>query len=828
MIRKRLMAFGIIFSIFLGCIQVCAADEKGYSAEEVDALSALNIMVGYSGNKFSQNGKLTRNEFVNMVCNLTTDKAFEGSKLTDEAADTAEALGIDTSGRNDEKSGITYGDALKMTLDALGYKYYASVRGGYEKAAKAADINLADYKAGAALTKGKAARLLYEAINAKIVRVNKIDGDNVWFDIVDDATVLSEMRKIDKVEGLADANNITALTDGDKKADDAFSIDGKTYKTDSDRYNSLLGMNVTAWVKDDSLVYAMRDRTRTQTLTIDLKEVDGIDADCRKLTYYKDDARKATVNISKIVRVIYNGKAYEEYTSDDFLSKQGKITLIDNNSDKVYDVVKIDSYKTMVTDTVYAEGQIFGKYTYKGALTDIDLEDNDYTILKNNKKVKFGELKEWDVLDVYESKGDKNKYIFIEVSRNTAEGTLDVSEDDKVKIDGKEYELTNALQRAIEENDLKAPAVKVGSKYKIYIDCSGRIAAWSIINSDTKYALVIALSESKIFDDSDLKIKMLTDDNRIGEYYFSDRTKFNGSKTSNSDIYKSLAPDGKAVQQLIEYTLNDEGEISSVKTAQETEESNPKVFTKTARKKGTYYINDNSLSQSKFVGSKALIFFVSKLTYKGEEQEPTYSVMTRGALYDWTTYNYVAYNIDDFGESNLFVMYEEGEPSFSDYNPLFLVREKGSILSGGEAVDVMYGTLMSDADRAVIDKTGKLFADVKRGDILKIGFDRGGIPSFEKIYNFTDDGSEDLENVWPGNTNITIKGYVQKVDIAGRRFIVGDKKQTVRWFWDIPINIYDVKRDKVEKGSLNDIKKGDYAVMRMIQCQLREIVLIRR
>ena len=842
MLKIRTMIVGIIFSIFIGSFQVYAADKAAYKAEEIDALAALGIMVGYRGDNFISEAKMTRNEFTNMVCNLAVDEAFAGTELSDEARSVAVGLGLDINQTETDKTEMTEGEALKMVMDALGYKTYAALSGGsmrgYEKAAQMADIDLPDgYKAEETLTKGVAAQLLYEAISGKaMLRYSGYENGAVNFTLDKDITILSERRKIYKISGLVDRNNITALTAANDDVDDKFSINDIVYQTNSDRYNDLLGMNVTAWIKDDDndgigdmLIHAMQNEKKNAIKTIDLMDVDSMTADCRQLTYFNENDRLVTAKISNTVRVIYNEKAWMHYASSDFLNKTGTIILIDNDRDGSYDVAKINAYQTMVTESVYLDDdsdcEVVGKYTYDGALNRIKLEDRNYKITMDGSPIDLKELREWDVLDVYESKEETSKYFVIQVSRKTAEGTLQSFSEDSVIIEEKEYEITNALLEAIENKDMKAPSVRVASKYKIYLDCSGRIAAWTLLEVRSKYALLI-----KIYSDEELNygMKILNDENDIERYDLATKIKYNGVSQKVESVVEILAPEYKVTPQVIEYTINNSGQVNSIRTAVQTNVVDDDMFTASAKIYGTYCAGDKGFDGRVFVDDDALIFSVLKTD---GNDDSNYSVVKPSVFSDGGWYEYIAFNRDEYGASNLFLFYEDvgASATSSARENMFVVDSKAEAYLGDDVVEVLYGMRNGLTKVAVSDKTRTAFAGLKRGDVVNVTIDALGNPHVYKIYNYTEDASGDIESSNINEWNSRTMGYIQNVDMSGQRFIIGDTaKRTLRWFWDPWVYIYDAKDNRTYMGTINDLRVGDYAIVRTYNRQIHELVIIRR
>ncbi|HPT36376.1 MAG TPA: S-layer homology domain-containing protein, partial [Bacillota bacterium] len=268
---KRLIATALAAAMILGLVSVGFAasfeDTEGFEFEaSVLRLADLGIISGYPDGTFKPDNLVTRAEFAKMiVCMLGLEsaaKSLEGEAVpfADVDADhwaagyinVAQMMGI-VNGYEDgtfrPEGNITYAEALKMVLAAMGYSEdgFLVVRWPATWIAKAIELELdkdLTIVSGLPITRGEVAKLFDNSLTKKHVVVK--DGEFVERDPA--VTFMSKL-KVNYIEGqVIDSPELWSNKSGKVKI---------RYKTDNggvetlpfaiDDYEGLLGHNVRVW-----------------------------------------------------------------------------------------------------------------------------------------------------------------------------------------------------------------------------------------------------------------------------------------------------------------------------------------------------------------------------------------------------------------------------------------------------------------------------------------------------------------------------------------------------------------------------------------------------
>ena len=170
------------------------SDIKGTSIEkEVKFLSALNIMRGYPDGKFLPYENITRAEFATVAVKLTgTDVHVSENTFSDVSKDHWAYNAIEACYENGLINGveegvyapeeyITYEQAIKIMVCAVGYDALAKKRGGYPDGYISVATQLGMLKGvsntDGMITRGDIAKLVYQTLFAKMMSADYMEGD---------------------------------------------------------------------------------------------------------------------------------------------------------------------------------------------------------------------------------------------------------------------------------------------------------------------------------------------------------------------------------------------------------------------------------------------------------------------------------------------------------------------------------------------------------------------------------------------------------------------------------------------------------------------------
>ncbi|MBQ2889617.1 MAG: S-layer homology domain-containing protein, partial [Clostridia bacterium] len=248
--------------------------EKSVQEKAIEKVTALKIMEGYEENGeivFKPENQITKLEFVVALFCAISDKR----DLVNVDADTPfvditashwacgyinEAISLniieaDSLFFNPDVK-LVLKDAIKILLDSMGYKEYASVKGdglsGYmELCTRLKMSNGISTGFNDALTRGEAAILLSNAIDINIMEINGVVGDDFSYEVSETRTIISQMRNIYKVKGTVIANEFTSINQSGATNYAAVKIDSELYLQGNTDIYKELGMLVEAYYVDD-------------------------------------------------------------------------------------------------------------------------------------------------------------------------------------------------------------------------------------------------------------------------------------------------------------------------------------------------------------------------------------------------------------------------------------------------------------------------------------------------------------------------------------------------------------------------------------------------
>lgn len=596
------LAFAMILS--MGAISTFAYSdvEAGTKTDEaVTILSNLNILKGYEDGTFKPDETVTRAEMAAIICRtLGYESQAESSKGTtvfnDVAGDhwasgyvnVAQAQGIINgygNGQFGPEDKVTYEQAVKMIVSALGYDLVAAQKGGYPTGylavASAEGITKnANGKVGDPAKRSSIAILTYNSLEVRLMDQTSwstgSDGDK--YGKLDD-TILSKYLEVDKYEGVVTAtpatNTAGTTYDSTKKPEATIGsakkveyINGKLEKTavspqvakagkvDTD---GLLGKYVVAYIGEDDAtgddtIFAIALNENKNTVT-KLSATQLVDSDEK----YGDAATTNTIGYKAIgstkiqdLTVAAGAKVTKNFanvSSSDFTNQNtaelkaivgrgGVIELICNDNDSEIEYINVISYaREAVVEKVKEANGVYKFDCYKGSLPKIDTEDDDYKyiIYKDGEVVDAKALAANDTVDYFDVSSDSNYQIFYASSKTVtgAVSSYDTVENN-VTIGGVDYDLSSY-------SGLTAAKLS-GEEGTFYLNVDGQIAHNETAPTQSgKYAYALAVYDETSGVDTGSYIQVVLADGTVAEYKISDTAKV--VTDDNTDVAVNTATD---------------------------------------------------------------------------------------------------------------------------------------------------------------------------------------------------------------------------------------------------------------------------------------------
>lgn len=838
--KKRILllftAFILMLNMFNANISFAQANEE---TKYIDLLKKLDIWVSYTSENFESQRNMYRGEYIKSVLNIVMNQKSEGVELSQSQIDHAVSLGLIADKNNvDPSLPIKMQDAIKVSVNAMGYNVLAEQYGGYPfghlKIANRLDLLLGinaspeDY-----LTREEAARLIYNTALGAPLRTYAYTGNGISYsDVYGDVTMLEYYRNIIKVSGIVTATPSSNLYSEYGIDKGTIRIENKIYPTKLTNLDDLIGMRIDAYVQKnksarEEVLHIEVDNPR-ETIKIYSEDIQSVSSNLRSLTYYDHNNSTKTVEINAGKAIFYNGVLYEDCTSADFQVSGGIVELIDNDKNtEGYDVVKIWVAKHILVDGISVEESlILNLITYDSSFLSLKLDEACSLIQHEGKIIEVSELKRFDLLEVFIPKNSLSKYVKVVVCRNTVSGNLESSNTDGVIINGTKYEFSPEYDKATTNGEKYAPEPQVGKNYRVFLDSCDRICAVEVDDEGIVYGLVTNVAyQNKGFQEK-AYIRVLTWEDRWVEYSVSEKLQVNATPCKLSDLKLTL---GNSVQML-KLDINAKGEIRNIWTATETTDIGLEGFTVKPEQKENFYSGNNSFRDNVYISANPKIFVKYTNSLLTGEDEKDYFVTDLSFLKHTYQYNFRAYNIDEYNCSELFYI------ELPDTYDVVLKQEVYGFLvetveehvdSQGNDVTKLYGGYGSSG-MMILPVVDDAADGINSGDfILPVIDEQGNLKAYTKIYSLLD-GEIERYPISCYERDGWVFGHINKLDIANKRCLIGTENRPYVWSAaNVPVYIYYQRTGFITKTTTADMEIGDYVIMHYLRATLREIIIIK-
>lgn len=489
-------------------------------------------------------------------------------------------------------------EIISILISALGYKSLAVELGGYPTGYNTLALRFD-------LLSGVSAKVGDEAIKYRdfaIIIRNFLDakpieavsyGSNAEYK-KSDRTILDDIlsrKKLRMIEGVMDSFK----SNGDEANKYVLSIDGVWYEGDSAAYGECLGYSVIAFAKDEGrniLTAVQKDSKKNETLEI--PQSDLTDVSDAGVIYYKNNKRNE-IKFSETPVVIKGGEVLNVQSEGDLEPINGKLILIDNNSDGEYDFIYVESKEYFEVERTGDQNNVIflkdDKYSGSSLIyiAPYDASRNHKLVNANGEELNFSDIKSGDYISVSGSK-DRNSMKITVLNKPTVSKVERIGGYDKagVEVGGVFYEYAKRADGSyiVEDSDLK-----LNSDMELVTDGEILVAAKEKKTKD-EFGFVIAARRGGSFE-SRVQYKILASDNKIYTGWLTDKVKFNGSRVDSENVnFKINVP--------VKYTIDQNGDIDSVEELEQYGEketrkwnSDTSVFT-SLRYNYPLFIDDNT------------------------------------------------------------------------------------------------------------------------------------------------------------------------------------------------------------------------------------------
>lgn len=708
---------------------------------------------------------------------------------------------------------VTYEQALKMIVCTLGYASFAEQQGGYPTGyqTQAAALGLTKGISGTAFSdpapRGVIAQIVNNALEVEMKEYNSATGAYES----STKTLLNDYLGVKKFKGeLAGvgehvtANCVGTLLPGQIQLVDVsnpleyVTIDYTKYTEDVTEMTKHLGKLITVYYEqkrtsDEPVLVAIDDETTKNTeYVINSSDIDSISSSSIK--YYAEGASSAksvAVNFNDVT-IRYNGKvvsgttklrnknytsAADKYTTavysaadavKEWLSPDseffiyGDVVLLDRESDGKVDDIQINDYQTIValTAPTTKDYKISDKLkTGNSLILNPNSTTYSSTITKNDKSVSITSISANDVI-LYAESIDENLYTLY-VTNNKVSGKVTMLNGDRIKIDGKEYRLSDTCRNYIKSKQSGAE-ITTNQKVELYTDKYNTLVFGEVeAEKAQEYAYITTAYEEKGTGDQYISAYLPSKSSSgVVNYKLRDRVTVNGSSVSASEAVSRLAvtaaytnkdltdstlknkiygasytPSAADYQysQLARIDFNSSGEVSSIITmdSDTTEATNENVSTlERCRDLQEYTYGSNTFrgTGTQFsINSSTVIIYVP-----GDRAKSGVSKKTSSAFSISEKYYVEAYDVNSSRYAGVVILYGTGASKTvptktTEYS---IVAD----VPGGKYEDVLETdiNILSLYKGASTDLKEELtadnveFANVKVGDVIQYSYDKDG------------------------------------------------------------------------------------------------------
>lgn len=705
-------------------------DREALLCEYGDVLSSVYPqLISYD----DMQANVTRRDFLVMLTNLTAGMdypvyhGFADVNPSDTALCSALGFAVETglvsvsdTFRPDDY--ISYPEMFKMAVVTAGYDMLAKQSGGwpsgYAALADRTNLNENISCTDGTVTAADAYILLFNVITVNFMEQTSF-GITEEYTVAQGKTILESRYGVQVIEGIVNADSITGLTDASAaNAGNEITIGTQTfYNTTS---NSYLGFNVRGyWRKNGAVreIIALRKLDNTDVFVSEFK---------MKGTYTLEntlpDGKTKNYSLCKSYMILLNDVASPYVDLADYEARSDvTLHIIDNNNDRLYDVVKIYEWKHMQIGKIDAVNMLL--FDDNPATSVLDLhKDNSiseiYSFENGSlKKIEFSDLEADDVITYIISSNPNAATLFRSSVKFT--GKLDEfnSDDNTILMAGQSYELTPYATQNFGNFTL-------GANVTVAIDATGRAVSIIQTASDWQYAYIVASGSNDVFG-SDYKVKLFTQSAKMEIFDLADKVYVDDTPKSPKEFYDIEQALGDA-DRMMKFSLNSEGKINAVDFAVAASADLPFTESNPERNSLTLYYNDTYEKGAKgtfgtaFVADGSTLIFQIPESQEFKNSEEYYMIKSYSSYRNG--YMHVrAYDIEPGkAPKAMLVLRDDRVPAIDAYSGAELLLEiTDGLNADGEVCKLMktYGT--SGSNTYYVDNSVDTSSFVP-GDLLAI------------------------------------------------------------------------------------------------------------
>ena len=785
-------------------------------AQAVQELSALDVISGYDDGTFGPDKLVTRAEITKMIVDALAERSSaeastESTKFADVSADHWAKGYINQGVANgfiagmsdtefDPDANVTYVQAQKMLVSAIGYETFAQAQGGwptgYKTYAASLDITkgISGIKDSTELTRAQVAQMIDNAMDAPLCviagwkpewngtqtpNLEIRDGkegrayETLFTEKHDAYKVYGRVTETSKSENSGlDADQVKFKVEkADKFDDDKITTDNMQEEpmyignSGADKYLLTYAQALIQKNDDDEYtILSIAPAAANKTVTLASEDYDSTkSADAASALYfYPAGTTKGSVKYAldkEGFEVYVNGVKDDNYSSNIgnlktylastdtasvTLQKKTKDGSTSTSSD--YNIVMISTYSTAIVESVtdksnqtiiYFDDQSTGVSTK--LTVDKDDEKKSYSFILDGAEIEPTELQEDDVLNIAYDKTEgfsDSSFYDVYVTRNVVEGVKCTS----IKKDSDNENNTEYTMGGTKYKAAEGMSIKaeISTEYTLNLDHFGRIARIDETASSKNYGILKNIYKKA---GGDYMAQVITKTGAEEEYKIDTKNVASyqailGSNIGNDGV--SYADEDALKKAYVAHVIDYSVSSSSNKITIKNAEA--LTYDKVADDK-EYKADNNKIGNIKLSDSTVI------LSIEDTFAKDTVSVVP--SLTDGTNYTAYAFGKSSADSTYRFVIITEGLTGFDSTTQLAIYNGSETVEEDGENVTAFNVIIDGEEKQFIVDDDSPEFngADedsFEEGDPIVFVTNAEG--KIQKLYSLFAQGSLNKKN----------------------------------------------------------------------------------
>ena len=666
----------------------------------------------------------------------------------------------------DPDANVTYVQAQKMLVSAIGYETYAQAQGGWPTGYKtyAASLDITKGISGITdsteLTRAQVAQMIDNAMDAplcviaswktewngtKTPNLETRDGkegrayETLFTEKHDAYKVYGRVTETSKTNPGLDTDKVSFrvekadnFDDEEVKSDDVRTEDMYIGDSKADNYLRTYSQALIQKNDDDEFtILSIAAAAASKSVTVASEDFDENKSTTSSLYFYPAGTTKGSIKYELAADV----DIYENGVKSD-MSLSQLLTFLDENdtasvtlqketetgstsTSSKYNVIMVSSYATAIVDEVVDKTNDISinfddqSSRIKSKMTIHKDDDTySYSFKLDGKEIEPTELQEGDVLNIAYDVNDftESNFYDVIVTRNVVEGVKCTS----INNSKGEYTIGGTKYKAAEGMSIKP---ETSTEYTLYLDHFGRIAKVDENSVSKNYGVLKNIYKKA---SGEYMAQIITKNGTEEEYKVDDKNMDTSSSDADKNYTKYLKTNGEYTgsntktavypQQVVEYSVSSSSNKITIKKALSAQTNTSAGAVTTAE----YKASSNKIGSVKIADS-AVILDLSEVNDKD-----TYTVISASSLTDGNQYTAYGYDKSSSDSTYRFVIITSGTTSVFDSNTEL------AVFNGSEVVDddgdkTAYNLIVNGEEKQLVLDDDVVISGVDDEDSFKEG-----------------------------------------------------------------------------------------------------------